>query len=92
MAIGITQRAVNELLSIAKSNDLPDTWGVRITSDNAKPVESRYGLQLENEPGPGDRIASEGGITVFCERKTFLLLGEVEVDHRPDQNTFVVLV
>lgn len=92
MAIAITQRAADKLLSLAKSHDLSDTWGVRVSLDNGQPVETRFDLQLEDEPGPRDRLASEGGVTVFCDRKTYLLMGELELDHRPDQNTFVVLV
>jgi Fe-S cluster assembly iron-binding protein IscA len=91
MAIGLSVDASRVLANLKRQHGLGDDWGLRVRYDRAAQGAARY--QLELEPGPAERDRSWviAGLAVFCDPKSFLMLGDVTVHYDSDRAGFVVL-
>lgn len=90
MAIGLTARAVAQIRELKQQHELGPEYGLRLCFDRKAAAGERFTLDLEVGPGPRDRSETLQGVSVFCDARTYLLMGEVQVDYREADGGFVV--
>ncbi len=77
MAISLTRAAAQAVRQTLAANGLGAGYGLRVSRSG-----EGWSLDLEDGPGAGDRASESEGVTVFCDKKTYLLAGDLRVDYR----------
>ncbi|MEL6429038.1 MAG: iron-sulfur cluster assembly accessory protein [Planctomycetota bacterium] len=80
MAIGITERARNEVTRICSEQNLPDGTALRVGVKGGGCSGFSYTLGFDDEVRPTDQINEEEGVKVVCDPKSFLYLNGTVVD------------
>ena len=89
--IKMTERAAQEVKSIATSKSLPDTTILRI---DAKPVEGKNELRLTlkldtKEPESDDLVETTDGTRLAVDETVANALGNLTLDYREDSGNFI---
>lgn len=90
MSISLTQRAVERIRQVCAAHGLGQGWGLRVGVNRAAQGTERFILELDEGPSASDRSWPTGGLPVFCDPKTYLFLGRLEIDFNPDRGGFIV--
>lgn len=90
MAIRLTQKAIEYCKTVLAEQSLNENYGLRVALDDAAP--DGVGLSLEEGPEENDRAVTLSGVQIFCNRRSYLMMGDVEVDFSSEDNGFKVRV
>jgi Fe-S cluster assembly iron-binding protein IscA len=91
MTIGLSKEAVRVIGSLKRQHGLGEEWGLRLRLDRAAQGAARYELALEPGPAERDRSWTVEGVPLFCDGKSYLLLGELTVHYDGEKGGFVIL-
>ena len=80
MAIGITERAKNEVSRILVDQNMPDGTSLRVGVKGGGCSGFSYTLGFDDEIRPTDQINEDEGVRVVCDPKSFLYLNGTVVD------------
>ncbi|HUX09244.1 MAG TPA: iron-sulfur cluster biosynthesis family protein [Terriglobia bacterium] len=89
--IKLTERAAQEVKSIAVSKSLPETTLLRV---DARPVEGKNELRLTlkldtKEPEPDDMVESTAGTRLAIDEMVAAALGDMKLDYSEDSGNFI---
>ena len=89
--IKMTERAAQEVKSLAASKSLPETTLLRV---DAKPVEGKNELRLTlkldtHEPEPDDVVETTAGTRLAVDETVASALGDLNLDYREDSGNFI---
>ena len=80
MAIGLTERAVEELERIINEQSMPDGTALRVGVKGGGCSGFSYTLGFDDQVNPTDQINEEYEVRVVCDPKSFLYLNGTVVD------------
>jgi iron-sulfur cluster assembly protein len=80
MAIGLTERAANELRRIITEQSLPAETALRLGVKGGGCSGFSYTLGFDDQVNPNDQISTLQGLKVVVDPKSFLYLNDTEVD------------
>ena len=80
MAIGLTERAVEELERIINEQSMPDGTALRVGVKGGGCSGFSYTLGFDDQINPTDQINEEYEVRVVCDPKSFLYLNGTVVD------------
>jgi iron-sulfur cluster assembly protein len=78
----LTENASAIVNEITSQPDLPDTAGLRITTDGSP--EPAFAVSAAAQAEPGDRVVEHGGATVYLDESAALLLDDKILDAAVD--------
>jgi len=89
--IKMTERAAQEVKSLAASKSLPESTLLRV---DAKPVEGKNELRLTlkldtKEPESDDVVETTGGTRLAVDETVAAALGDLSLDYREDSGNFI---
>ena len=89
--IKLTERAAQQVQSIANSKSLPETTLLRV---DARPVEGKNELRLTlkldtNEPEPDDVVEATAGTRLAVDETVAEALGDIQLDFSEDSGNFI---
>jgi Fe-S cluster assembly iron-binding protein IscA len=90
MAIRLTQQAIEHCKTLLTEQSLSENYGLRVALDESAP--DGVGLSLEEGPEENDRAVTLSGVQIFCNRRSYLMMGDIEVDFSSDAEGFKVKV
>ena len=89
--IKMTERAAQEVKSLAASKSLPESTLLRV---DAKPVEGKNELRLTlkldtKEPETDDVVETTAGTRLAVDETVAAALGDLSLDYREDSGNFI---
>jgi Fe-S cluster assembly iron-binding protein IscA len=80
----ITQGAAALLTELRKSQDVPDSYGVRVFPEATQPGEVTIGLGFADAPAEGDQVTEQDGLKVFVAPELASPLEDAAIDVAQD--------
>ena len=80
MAIGLTDRAANEVRRIVEEQNLPDATSLRVGVKGGGCSGFSYTLGFDDQTRETDQISEVDGVRILCDPKSFLYLNGTVVD------------
>ena len=78
--VKITPKAAEKARYFAMKQGLSETFGVRVGVKGGGCSGLTYVLDLENDPGPDDKIIQQEGVQLFVHKKSFIFLAGTTLD------------
>lgn len=78
----LTENASTIVKDITTQAGLPETAGLRITSEGG--VEAGFAISAAEEPLPADRVVEQAGATVYLDESAAVLLDDKILDAAVD--------
>ncbi len=70
----LDEAAIEQITSLLKANELPETAGVRVGVKGGGCSGFTYTLNFDPQPAPGDEILEQDGVRLFCDPKSLIYL------------------
>lgn len=84
--IKLTEKAISEVKSLMKENNIPDEYGLRIGVKGGGCSGLSYTLGFDSELKPGDNVIEAEGFKVYVDYKSILYLSGTVVDYTDGLN------
>ena len=84
MGIGLTERAAEEITSIIKEQNLPETTCLRVGVKGGGCSGFSYALDLTETTGESDETFDLHGVKVVCDPKSYLYLNGTSIDFKDE--------
>ncbi len=84
MAVQLTERAAQEVLSIIKQQNLPENTYLRVGVKGGGCSGFSYSLDLTDSVGENDETFEQHGVKLICDSKSYLYLNGVAVDFKDE--------
>ena len=81
MALGLTETAALQVKQLKEAQHLPDTVFLRVGVKGGGCSGLSYLLEFDSERGPHDKEFDIDGITVVCDKKSYLYLNGTTLDY-----------
>ncbi|MCL8025941.1 Fe-S cluster assembly protein HesB [Nocardioides bruguierae] len=79
----LTENATTILNQLSASPELPDSAGLRITSENE--ADPSFSATMATAAEPGDQVVEQGGTTVYLDERAAQVLDDKILDASVDQ-------
>ncbi len=76
----ITQGAAALLTELRRTQDVPETYGLRVFPETSEPGEVTIGLGFAEAPAQGDHVTDADGLKVFVASELAAPLDETAID------------
>lgn len=76
----VTQGAAALLTELRRSQDVPDTYGLRVFPETSEPGEVTIGIGFADGPAKGDQVTDTDGLKVFVAPELAGPLDETAID------------
>jgi iron-sulfur cluster assembly protein len=80
LTIQVTQKAADKIKFFAKKEGLEGEYGLRVGVKGGGCSGLLYTLNIENGPGPTDKVVDNNGVKVFIDKKSYIFLAGTELD------------
>jgi Fe-S cluster assembly iron-binding protein IscA len=88
MGVSLTPAALERVRALQQEHGLGPGHGLRIAVLPGQSGAERFALELSEGPSERDRCWKLAGVDVFCDPRSYLYLGELEVDWLPERGGF----
>lgn len=78
----LTENATSIVKEIAGQPGLPDTAGLRITSENE--ADATFAVSAAEAAEPGDQVVEQGGATIYLDQSAATMLDDKVLDAAVD--------
>lgn len=78
--VNLTAKAVSEIKKIMKENEIPESYGLRISVKGGGCSGLTYSLGFDSEPKPTDSVLEQDGINIFIDMKSMMYLNGTQLD------------
>lgn len=78
----LTENASTIVKDISTQPGLPETAGLRITSENAP--EPAFAVSAADQPEPGDQVVEQAGATIYLDEAAAVMLEDKILDAAVD--------
>ncbi|ANH39671.1 Iron-sulfur cluster biosynthesis [Nocardioides dokdonensis FR1436] len=78
----LTENATNIVKEIASQDGLPDTAGLRITSESA--ADPSFAVSAADAGQPGDQVVEQSGATIYLDESAAVMLDDKVLDAAVD--------
>ncbi len=79
--IEVTERAAKAIKQIKESENIPDSYGLRVGVVGGGCSGMNYNMNFEPEPGEGEKIFESNGVKLFCDLKSYLYIQGTSLDY-----------
>ena len=81
MALALSENAVQQVMELKRSQNLPDNVFLRMGVKGGGCSGMSYSLEFDSELGPHDREFEIDGVKVVCDKKSYLYLTGTTLDY-----------
>lgn len=76
----VTQGAAALLTEMRRSQDVPETFGIRVFAETSEPGEVTIGLGFAEGPAQGDQVTDTDGLKVYVASELAGPLNDAAID------------
>ena len=84
--IQLTEKAMTEIRKIMGTNNIPETYGLRVGVKGGGCSGLSYSLGFDKEPRDGDKVIAKDGVQLFIDPKSLFYLSGTELDYTDGLN------
>ena len=78
--LNVSEKALNEIRNIRKSNDIPEEYGLRVGVKGGGCSGLTYSLAFDGEKHEGDKVLEFGDVALYVDKKSLFYLMGCEID------------
>lgn len=82
--IRITEKAIGQILSLMRDNEIPAEFALRITVSGSKHEGFSYRLGFDSQPKDSDTVITYPELKLFIDSESLPCLSGTEIDYNED--------